>query len=362
MKDKDQKLQALKYCIAKRWLPQLEVDVQTTQSLGRRAATVTDLDVYASIPDDFVGYRTVVFDCKTLSRESPVNRSLWLRGVLDRMGADHGFCVLKKNAMEVDHRLAATKLSVILLAEDEFEIYAKATSNKYGEAPAHSATEIGWEKYFAIKERSPTLLPYLNFLRSTYWMQADAGETCRKVVGSMHEAKSELDPMKPEHIAVAVEYAVLLARTLAQIVSFIFRSHLHPRQQHDLEEAVRMLLYGGRDAYEHRNELYRLLKERTGSVSGVSLALPAWDAFIKLVRQLLDAPIELAKAPLILREISFAELVGSTDLQFCRTLCQESPQAGRFSLLIVDYLFKAVRLPPQFLEKVQASLLPQLRP
>lgn len=361
MKDKDQKLQALKYCIAKRWFPQLEVDVQTTQSLGRRPAMVTDLDVYASIPDDFAGFRTVVFDCKTLSRESAVNRCLWLKGVLDRMGADHGFCVLKKNAMEVDHRMVATGLSVILLAEDEFDIYARATSAKYGEAPAHTATEVAWEKYFAVKDRSPSLLPFLTFLRSTYWMQTDAGETCRKVVGSMHEAKSELDPMKSEHIAVAIEYAVLFARTLAQMVSFIFRAHLHPRQQHDLEEAVRMLLYGGRDAYEHRNELYRLLKERTGSVTGVSLALPAWEAFIKLVRQLLDAPNEVARVPLILREIAFAELVGSSDLQFCKTLCQESPQAARFSLLIVDYLFKAVRLPPQFLEKVTATLLPQMR-
>lgn len=360
MKDKDQKLQALKYCIAKRWFPQLEVDVLLTQSLGRRAATVTDLDVYASIPDDFVGYRTVVFDCKTLSRESPVNRCLWLRGVLDRMSADQGFCILKKNSMEVDHRMEATRLSVILLAEDEFETYAKATSLRYGEAPAHSATEIAWEKYFAIKERNPNLLPSLTFLRSTYWMQTEPGETCRKLVGSMHEASSELDPMKAEHVAVAIEYSVLFARTLAQIVSFIFRAHLHPRQQHELEEAVRMLLYGGRDAYEHRNELYRLLKVRTGSVAGVSLALPAWDSFVKLIRQLLDAPNEIAKVPLILRELAFSELVGSSDLHFCKLLCQESPQAARFSILIIDYLFKAVRLPPQFLESAQSKLLAQL--
>ena len=99
MKDRDQKAKALAYSVSKRWFPQLEVDVQAPHAVARKSALITDLDVFAAVPDDFVGFRHVVFDCKTLARESPVNRTLWLRGVLDRTNADYGFCILKKNSV-----------------------------------------------------------------------------------------------------------------------------------------------------------------------------------------------------------------------------------------------------------------------
>src|SRR5207247_957598 len=97
IQDRDQKHGALKLSVANRWFPQLEVVVQPTRSVQETAVSVTDLDVFSSMPDQFRGFRTVVFDCKTKARESPVNRALWLRGVIDRLDADHGICVLKKD-------------------------------------------------------------------------------------------------------------------------------------------------------------------------------------------------------------------------------------------------------------------------
>lgn len=358
MKDKDQKAKALRYSVSKRWFPQLEVDVHAPVAVARKAALMTDLDIFASVPDDFVGFRQVVFDCKTLSRESPVNRSLWLRGVLDRMEADHGICVLKKNSIEADHKLVATRLSVILLAEDEFDIFAEASSPKYGMKVGHTANMDAWDLLFGIKAKSRALAPAIDFARSAYWMQSEAGEACRKTVASLYEVRTEMDPAKSEHIALAVDFAALFARTLALLASYLFRAYLHPKNQHELEEAVKMLLYGGRAAYEHRNQLYRLLKEKTGADhAATDLALPEWPRFVQLIRQLLDAPIEAARAPLILREVAFAELLGSSDLEFAKTLCTESPQAGRFAVLIVSYLFKSARLPPEFAIRVESALL-----
>ena len=128
-----------------------------------------------------------------------------------------------------------------------------------------------------------------------------------------------------------------------------------------MEEAVKVLLYGGRDAYEYRNQLYRLLKEKAGTEAGSEdLALPEWGRFVQLLRQLLDAPTEASRAPLILREIGFARLLGSDNFSFAKTLCKESPQAGRFAVLILSYLQKAAKLPADFsthLEKTLLSLL-----
>lgn len=361
MKDKDQKQKVLRYCVSKRWFPQLEVDVNPPMAVAKKAPSMTDLDVYASVPDDFAGYRKLVFDCKTRSNESPVNRSLWLRGVLDRMGADHGFCILKKDVMDTDHKLAVTRLSVILLTEDEFDTYAVATSNSYRDELGHTANMAAWDGLFSIKVKNPNLSDALKFVCSEYWMQVEVGETCRKIVGALREIRTELDPDKQEHVALAVEFAVLFSRTLAELVSFLFRAYLHPKKQNELEEAVRVILYGGRDAYEHRNQLYKMLKEKSGTeVGAVDLSLPEWPKFIQLLRQLLDAPIEASKVPLILREISFSRLLGSDNLQFCKTLCMESPQAGRFAVLIIGYLFKSAKLPPEFLEQIESALISQL--
>jgi hypothetical protein len=63
IKDRDQKAKALQFSVASRWFPQLEVEVGTGAGVAERAAIVTDLDVFASVPDQFLGYRSIVFDC-----------------------------------------------------------------------------------------------------------------------------------------------------------------------------------------------------------------------------------------------------------------------------------------------------------
>ena len=362
MTDRDQKAKALRYSVSRRWFPQLEVDVHPHKTVGKTVTLVTDLDVFASIPDDFNGYRTVVFDCKTKAKESPVNRALWLRGVLDRMGSEQGICILKKSAIVVDHRLLATSLGIILLAEDEFDIYARATSANYDTALGFVVSMDLWDSMFDIGKNYPPLAKVVDFVRSGYWMVDDAAEACRKTLAVLYAARAELDPEKKQHVALAVDLAALFARSLAQVSAYLFRAYLHPKDQGQLEEAVKVLLYGGRASYEHRNELYRLLQEKKNG-GGVEreLSLPEWPKFINLLRQLLDSPIESAKTPLIIRENAFTLLAGESESNFARSLCLESPQAGRFALLNVDYLFKAAKLPPEFIAESDNLLLPLLK-
>lgn len=358
MKDREQKSKALKYSVSKRWFPQLEVDVQPMQTLGKTTVLMTDLDVLASIPDEFAGFRNVIFDCKTAARESPINRALWLRGVLDRMGADYGVCVLRKDLIETDHKLVSTRLDVILLAEDEFDLFAQSTSRRYQEKLGHVANIDAWEKLFVLKEQYVKLAPALNFSRSAFWMIDDSAEACRKVLAVLHDIRTELDPAKDEHVAVVLDLAALFAHAMAVMATYIFKAYLHPKQQAALEEAVKLLLYGGRDAYEHRNQLYRLLKEcRGGEGENGDLSVPDWARFIHLVRQLLDSPVDVARSPLILRDVAFSFLMGSSDRNFAKVLCAEAPQAGRFAVLTSGYLCKAAKLPPEFVEKTERALL-----
>jgi hypothetical protein len=357
MQDRDQKHCALKLSVANRWFPQLEVDVQTTRAVQQNAPLVTDLDVLSSIPDQFQGFRTVIFDCKTRTKESPVNRALWLRGVLDRLDADQGICILKKDLIGLDHRMLAARLGVILLAEDEFELYANTTCGAYKTVASNIGDLNLWDKFFNIPANFPKLGPGLAFLRSDYWMIDDAAEACRKTLATLLSISAELDPAKPEHMAVFLDFVSLFARSLAIVVCHIFKAYLHPAKQSDLSDALLVMLYGGREAYEHRNELYKRAKAQNKDPLTVGLSLPEWDRFLQLTRQLLDAPVEAQKVSLILREVGFGFLRGDTAFSFARTLGSESAQGARFSLLLPEYLGKAAKLPPEFAKGAEKVLL-----
>lgn len=360
MNDRDQKQKALKLSVANRWFPQLEVDVQPGRALRERAPLVTDLDVFSSIPDQFKGFRSIVFDCKTKAKESPVNRALWLAGVLERLKADQGFCILKKEEIQLDHCLMATRLNVILLTEDEVDVYARLTCPRY-DSPLGNVSDIAaWEQLFAIPSRFPKLEPALQFVRSTFWMVDDSAEACRKSLACLKCLRDEMDPSKPEHIAVFLELCAVFARSLAVVVCQLFKSYLLPDSSENLADALLVMLYGGRDAYEHRNELFKLVKGKGADQPPKDLSLPEWDRFLQLVRQCLDAPFELQHAPLILREAGFSALRGDAARVFGKTLCSESPQGARFAVLIPTYLGRAAKLPPEFAKAADDILLPLL--
>lgn len=358
LKDRDQKQKALRLSVSLRWFPQLEVDVQPAKAVSGGANMATDLDVLSSVPDLLRGFRTVIFDCKTRAKESPVNRAFWLSGVMGRTKADHGFCVLKKDNLHYDHSLLASRLNVFLLREDEFDQYANAVSANY----ANPAGNIGnidlWDRMYSLPVRFPPLASALSFLRCSYWAAEDAAEACRKTLASLKAVSSELDPAKPEHVALFFDYCALFSRSLAMLVSDIFKLYLQPEKLSTLSEALLIMLYGGREAYEHRNDLYKMVVSKKGDQMPPDLSLPEWDRFLQLTRQLLDAPAEAQRVPLILREVGLSLLSGSRDYSFARTLCSESPQGARFAVLVGDYLAKAAKLPADFSRTADSLLLP----
>jgi hypothetical protein len=361
MRDRDQKQKALQLSVANRWFPQLEVDVEPGRSLSTDAPFVTDLDVLSSIPDPFTGFRSIVFDCKTGPRESPVNRSLWLIGVLQRLQADHGFCILKRNSIELDHRLMATRMRVILLTEEEFDLYARTMTPEYA-LPLGAVAELtAWESFFAIPARFPKLVSGVKFIRSGYWMVDDAAEACRKTLHALRSLHPEFDPAKREQVALFFDFCSLFARSLAIVAAQLFKAYLQPKNQSSLSDALLVMLYGGRDAYDHRNELFRFVKSKAAEQPPQDLSLPEWERFLQLARQLLDAPTEVQRVPLILREVGFSFLSDKPSFSFAQELCQETAQGARFALMIADYLCRATKLPPEFIKIADDTLLPLQR-
>jgi hypothetical protein len=131
-----------------------------------------------------------------------------------------------------------------------------------------------------------------------------------------------MDPAQPAHVSFFLDTCSLFARSLAIIVCHVFKAYL-PSSQADISEALLVMLYGGREAYAYRNDLFRLAKSRNGDAATPDLSLPEWERFLNLVRQLLDAPLALQHSPLILREVAFAALNEDTEMEFARSLVVE---------------------------------------
>ena len=222
---------------------------------------------------------------------------------------------------------------------------------------SHVEQLASWDSSTEIGNRFPKLSQGVLFARTAYWMIEGPSEACRKTLGALRALHGELDPAQPSHVAFFLDLCSLFARALAIVVCRVFKAYLHPSSQADLSSALLLMLYGGREAYQYRNDLYKLVKSRDGENAIPDLSLPEWERFLRLVRQLLDSPLSVQRVPLILREVAFATLNGDPEMAFAKTLCSESPQGARFALLIPGYLARAALLPPDFVGIADNALI-----
>jgi len=172
--------------------------------------------------------------------------------------------------------------------------------------------------------------------------------------------------MKPQHLSVVADIASLFMLALSRLVRRVFSGYLLPEHRETLSTALLVLIYGGREAYEFRNDLVKraFYKEHEGDLS---LALPDWDRFLKLFRQLLDSPLldsplETQYSPLILRETAFEFLVEPIQPVhlYLKGLVRRRQQAMRFCVLAVEYMVHACKLPSEFASKIKERLFTAL--
>lgn len=334
----------------------MEVEVAPPARVGQRVSLVTDIDVLAVVPDPVLGTQSVLFDCKTKAAESGANRSLWLGGLMRHFVADQAFCVLKKTSIDSDHRQVAQELGVLLIPEDEFETFARVSAGRELIENAAIASIDAWEQVANIKARFPALAALLGYRAGEFWRMRSGHAGCRKIVANVLEARSEFDPSHVEHEVLFGDLASMFGLSLTALVSSIFRIMLLPASGDDFEQAVRMKLYGGREAYEQQNRLFKLLKQsRHGGDFDDDLAPPEWPRFMKLLRQLLDDPNAVMRASLMLKECAFGLIAG--DGVYLSALAERDRQAVRFAILMADYFARATRVPPEFGARIEKHLL-----
>ena len=347
LKDRAQKATALALSVSKRWLPQLEVEIEASRRLEKSKYLLTDIDVLTIAPSPIGAHVRMIFDCKSGARESAIGRAFWLRGVMTKASAAHGFVVLnEKVAIEHDHRINASDLAVTLLHETEFENLAQCMGGTTKASDSVTSNIDVWDQFLGIKAKYPGISDYVTFARSTFWMVKDPGEQCRKTVAKLRAIRTEMDPIKPEHLAIFGDSLCLFLLSLSELANRLFLVLLRPSSHAEFSSSLLALLYGG---YENLEAAQKIRRITSGMVADDAVSIfPEIEKFEQLVREILQAPQQALPASLLAREMSFSFLAGVlvTDLQ--KQIAMESPYAPKFLLMAGEYLQKAAKLPPEF--------------
>lgn len=352
LKDRAQKSTALKLCVSKRWLPQLEVEIESTNRVEKSKYLLTDLDVLAITSSPTGQHTKLVFDCKSGLRESAIGRAFWLHGVMAKVGADHGFVVLNsKIKLSRDHRLSASEIGISLLQESELEDLAfgmGGTINIENSDALCSDISI-WEEFLGTPSKYPVFADYFSFSRSSYWVIKDSGEQCRKTVAKLRSIRPELDPSKREHLAIFGDCVSLFMLSISSLANRLFLILMRPNSREEFSSLLLAFLYGG---YENLQAALKIRKLATGAGTEDMVSIfPDTERFEQLVREVIQAPQQALPAALLAREMSFCSLVENAVTKLQIDIASESPYAPKFILLAAEYLQKALKLPPEFSTK-----------
>lgn len=357
IKDRGLKLELVNYCISNRWYPQMEVEVMLKEGTSPTKKLVTDIDVLALYPDSFGMLKKLLGDCKTLKGQSPINRTLWLKGLMQLVKADKGIIILQKK-IEGDHKLTSNELNVMLMSDKDFKVFAHNTVRFENDVQSALGMGENWDTYFSISNRCPQLKELLLYLYRGFWNEEKAELKLRHMIANLRVVKSEFNPDNNLHIATLLDSMSMFAIALNEVVNNIFSQYLLSDDKKELEQQVKVIVWGGLENYEYWNSLRNIITNTSDEQK--PLVLPEWEKFIQLVRSCLDAPYALNMAPLILKEVGFEFLMDKeliSKVNYSQILARENKQAARFAIIIVEYISKVMKLPPEFIQIIVGRLM-----
>jgi hypothetical protein len=127
----------------------------------------------------------------------------------------------------------------------------------------------------------------------------------RKCVGAARTVRREVDPARTDHLAFILEAASVFGVGFAACVGTIFHQYLLTNNASELDEGLKVLIWGGRENYEHLSSLRRQYLEARGITTDEGgLALPEWQQFVHITRSFLAAPKLAFRMPQLLRSLA----------------------------------------------------------
>lgn len=347
MKDRSLKDRLIQHYWAQKWYVQPEVPVYYPQGLSGKNKLVTDVDVLALRPTSDLRWEKVLGDCKTIKTISPVNRALWVKGLMDYTNACSGLVLLSKETeIETDHRLLAGSLGVTLAGIGELDVLDQAVVYPRG------SQDVGIDAvvllhFLDTAKRFPKMMDGISFIHGSALYDRPFGALIRKTMAELRSLGKELDPKQQTHVALALEAAAVLSLGIAECVGVVFHTYLHPRSKELLDDALRVLIWEGKERYDQMLKLRAELLERKGApaTANEAVLLPLWDKFLELIRSMLDHPRAAFEVPWHLRRAAVGVLRPDAG-RF--PLSRNDLPAVKFAFLVGDYVSRAAGLHSDF--------------
>lgn len=358
IKDRAQKQMAARFCASQGIVPFAEVVVRSPTGLEDTVVDITDVDVLGIELRQGGLIRRLLFDCKTASKQSAINRSLWAGGLKSFVNADVAYVIQKRSVPET-HKLAASTFGVFIHTEDSFRRYAESLSPDFSLDITYLDDMDTWDNFVSLGQKQPTLSDMMLFSNTHAALELSAPKGVRVGLGALLKVAGELDPGKPSHHFVFRSFlsSFLIFLTLAAgAVKDVFSFSM---DRSTFEHRLRYYLWEGRDNYFIRSQMRKAALERSGGNGASELELPEWPRLVELMRTFLDAPATLAPLSFISKELAFRKVAArpkaAADGRIRKQL-ESSNRSRQFIFAVAGYITAAAKLPKEFATELEADL------
>ncbi|MHC6655509.1 hypothetical protein [Aeromonas salmonicida] len=355
-KDAVQKEKAIRYCISNGILPYLEVIVNNVREITDVKTIITDLDVLGIEVSRRGSVIKTLFDCKTVGKMSAINRAFWAAGVMAFTGCDEAYVILSKKASEA-HRVSAKSLKVHLFQEQDFDSYAQSASIDYLDLFSYASKIDNWHLLYKAFDKNSNLKSLGEYINSKLPLEKDNAKALRELIGVIRANKGEIDPAKPEHMAIYFSLILSFLLVMGPVSSQMSDVYDQDMTQAEYEKSLRYYIWGGRESYIQRRDLKNAVLDISGAKKG-ELELPGWADFVQVSRGFLDAHSELRAALIPCRELSL-RCISIVDKEIDKHLhnrINSSNRTRQFMIASSSYIYKATGLPKDFHENLKNTI------
>jgi len=348
--DIEQKLTLARLFWAWGYMPHLEIKVGYPEASSIQRYELTDIDVYGvRVTLDFTMER-LIGDCKTLRNVSPINRAFWLKGIMEYLGVDRGYLVLRsRRPITEDHKVSAKTMGITLMSENDLWAFQSKLLPANFPRTMKLFQQESWT-YFEGNIASAGFLKQLDGYRKyQYWLDP-ASRALRHSLLETRSVRQSIDPKQKFHQALVLDMATLFSVAFLDMVCYLFHVYLIPRRKEDMDTYLKAYVYGGREYYSYANQLMRSLQElRRASAQGDEgqdttrdLSLPEWNRFLQLFRTVLDNPSPFRDVCRIMRFVLFERLLyNNHEIQIAEALPEATDHTVKLALDVIEYFLRA---------------------
>ncbi|MGJ4971017.1 hypothetical protein ACQR1N_20340 [Bradyrhizobium sp. HKCCYLRH1073] len=350
--DKDRFLKelAIRLALTRGMAPVPEVAVPSLSDLSDSVEVLTDLDVLGVQSGVDGVLRRTIFDCKSSTKMSPINRAFWAAGVREYARCDEAFVILGNPAV-VNHRLSALSISVDLHDEKSFKELGRTIDVAF---PADNCYQSSIDRWFDLADRfsaNSWAALLLDLSRNTAPLSQAPWSTFRKILAELRKTKGHFDPTKDAHVAIFLD---VLASTFILWTAMgrdIRRFYNPSMDKTAFETVLRFYLWGGKETYQIRHQLHEKANKEVVS----PLELPNWSEIVLFASLVVGAPQNIFDCSLTCRELAIRS-ANKPNADFDKALqgrFKSNSRIRQFSLALSDTLVSAGGLPTDMKKRVQ---------